>query len=220
MNAKNENLNKIMETVESESAQTSKSVKYGTIFFCITTLIQLMTSVVYMYNSDKDRKEQAYQYQMNRGEQAKQYKLNREFEILKMKYASQDGKYKEVQYSMINVRDDLLNIYNICNNNSLNNSQIKKLKTTMDKLRRDRVALIQDSGTVRIMFTAKIDELFRGFTLNVEKVIESVKEETCPTYLPDAYFWRKIYWDINSNMLKEAYQTEIAINENLYKPKN
>lgn len=202
------------ETVENTEGKAQKSVKYGVIFFCITTFVQLMTTMIYMYNSDIDRKEQTKQAQQNRIEQAKQYRLNRQFEILKIKYTAQDTKFKEVKSPMIIVRNNLEEIYRICSK-PLNVKQLKDLEIRKSELESNRIMLIQAAGSVQIMFSSKINNLFTNFTGNVEKVVSSGKEKNCPDYLHNPSYWLKQYRDIKNQMIKEINQTQQKIDKNL-----
>lgn len=201
-------------TIEVASAHTQKNLKYGIICFCITTLVQLIISALYMHNSYIDRKEQAKQSQQNHIEQAKQSQLNRQFEILKMKYASQDTKYREIQYPIINVRDNLEDIYEICSQ-PLNPDQLKKLEIKKSELKKNRVTLLQAIGSIRVMFSPEVYSLFSNFTGNVEKVVAAGKKQNCPNYLPPPSYWLKQFRDIKGNMSKEITHTQQEIDKNL-----
>ncbi len=200
--------------VEITPGHTQKNVKYGVIFFCITTFIQVMTSMFYIYNSNIDRKEQASQSQQNRKEQAKQSQLNRQFEILKTKYYDQDKKNKEIQFPIFDVRDNLLDISNICSK-TLNPEKLKNLEIKKSELKKNRIILHKSIGGIQIIFSSKVYSLLTKFTSDVEKVVTTGGGNNCPSYLPPPSHWLKQFRDINSMMLKETNQTKQELDKNL-----
>lgn len=137
-----------------------KDIRAVLIVLVVTSIIQLLSISVYMYNAAQDREESMVQRS-----------LDRQFSMLERQFERQDTKYKEIEYPLIELRASLETISKLCSKGltALTLDDRNQLANAISQKSKYITALVQANGASQVIFGEALHNNIRNLVLMVEK---------------------------------------------------